>query len=396
MSSRLVWVDWLKALVVLGVVVYHAAQPFVLTEWLVADDEKSLVLSALAGVGYLFAMPLMFLLAGTASMLAIRRRPWRDYLRVRLLRLGLPLLVGLVLLSPFEAWIGHLSRGGSASHPEFASNYLADALASLGTSPMWLGDVGHHLWFLGFLLAYVLVSLPVLVRLRDAASYRLVDGGSRLVLLAGPAIVLGAIQWPLRAAFPGYRDWADAVLWLAYFALGVALALDGRLVRLVAASGLRALAVAAVLVAALAPWAASGDLLRLEGEASLDLAGLAYAMGRTGIGWSLVLACLALGIRALDRWEPSARRAGEASLAFYVLHHPVVVVIAAVVVAAPLAMWLKFTVIAVVSLAVTAAIYEGLVRRFSPLRAIFGVGVPEARGPGSSAVGDEIETPVAT
>jgi hypothetical protein len=59
-------------------------------------------------------------------------------------------------------------------------------------------------------------------------------------------------------------------------------------------------------------------------------------------------------------------------------------------------MWLKFTVIALASLAVTAAIYEGLVRRFAPLRAIFGVAVPEARGPGSSAVGDEIETPVPT
>ena len=72
MSGRLVWVDWLKGLVVSGVVLYHAAQPFVLTSWIVTDDERSLLLSTLAGLGYLFAMPLMFLLAGTASMLALQ------------------------------------------------------------------------------------------------------------------------------------------------------------------------------------------------------------------------------------------------------------------------------------------------------------------------------------
>jgi len=395
-SERLAWVDWLKALVVLGVVVYHAAQPFVLTEWLVTADDQSLLLSGLAGVGYLFAMPLMFLLAGTASMLAIRRRTTARYLRVRLLRLGLPLVAGLLLLSPFEAWIGRLSRGGTASYLAFAGDYLADAVARLAPTPMWLGDVGHHLWFLGFLLAYVLVSLPFIVRLRDRTSLPLADGRSRLLLLVAPAVALGVLQWPLRAAFPGYRDWADAVLWLAYFALGVALALDRRLIDLVATSGPRAVAAAIGLVAVLVPWAAGGELFRLEGEAALDLGGLLYAVVRTGIGWSLVIACLALGIRALNRWEPAAIRAGEASLAFYVLHHPIVVMVAAVVVAMPLAIGLQFALIAIASLAITAVVYEGLVRRFAPLRAIFGVAAPSEPPTDESPMGTEAGTALPT
>ena len=40
-------------------VVYHAAQPFVLTEWIVTTDDRSILLSGLAAIGYLFAMPLM-------------------------------------------------------------------------------------------------------------------------------------------------------------------------------------------------------------------------------------------------------------------------------------------------------------------------------------------------
>lgn len=374
MSARLIWVDWLKALVVLGVVVYHAAQPFVLTEWIVTTDDRSLLLSGLAGIGYLFAMPLMFLLAGVTGMLAIERRTVGQYLGVRLLRLGLPLLAGLVLLSPFESWVGHLSGGGTTPYPAFAVEYLATAEITL--SPMWLGEVGHHLWFLGFLLAYVLVSLPFLVRLRGRPPPSRGAGVPPLLLLVAPAVVLGLLQWPLRAAFPGYRDWADAVLWLAYFALGVALARDRRSVALIGAWGPRMLLPAFVLLVALVPAAANGALMRLEGEAALDPAGLGYAVARTGIGWSLVLAALALGIRGLDRRERAGFRAGEASMAFYVLHHPIVVVVAAVVIETSLGMWASFAAISVLSLAGTALVYEGLVRRFAPLRAIFGVSRP--------------------
>ena len=49
--GRQAWIDWLKVLVVIGVFVYHAAQPFVLTTWIVVGEEKSVVLSAIAGLG---------------------------------------------------------------------------------------------------------------------------------------------------------------------------------------------------------------------------------------------------------------------------------------------------------------------------------------------------------
>ena len=64
MHERLNWIDWLKVTVVFGAFLFHAAQPFVITGWLVNDPEKSVALSLYSGFGYLFGMPLMFLLAG--------------------------------------------------------------------------------------------------------------------------------------------------------------------------------------------------------------------------------------------------------------------------------------------------------------------------------------------
>ena len=48
-TERLVWIDWLKIIVVFAVFVYHTAEPFLVINWLVSNDERSTALSALAG-----------------------------------------------------------------------------------------------------------------------------------------------------------------------------------------------------------------------------------------------------------------------------------------------------------------------------------------------------------
>src|SRR4029079_15119285 len=62
LRERLVWIDWLKVIVGFAVFVYHAAEPFFIINWVVSNDERSYLLSAMAGFAFLFGMPLMFLL----------------------------------------------------------------------------------------------------------------------------------------------------------------------------------------------------------------------------------------------------------------------------------------------------------------------------------------------
>ncbi len=58
--DRANWIDWLKVLAVLGVFYYHTALIFSATRWVINNYERSLVLSGIAGFGYLFGMPLSF------------------------------------------------------------------------------------------------------------------------------------------------------------------------------------------------------------------------------------------------------------------------------------------------------------------------------------------------
>ena len=222
MRERLNWIDWLKVMVVFGAFLFHAAQPFVFTTWLVNDTDKSAALSILSGFGYLFGMPLIFLLAGATTWLAVDRTGVAGHAALRVRRLVVPLAIGLIVLSPLQTWLATLASGRLEDPGAFLARYVATI--RFYPSPTWFGDYGYHLWFLAFLFFDVLLVLPLIPRLRAARDAGRLTAGR---LAAGPlglATLFSAVVLPqllLRPLFPAYRDWADFALWLAYFGIGV-------------------------------------------------------------------------------------------------------------------------------------------------------------------------------
>jgi Acyltransferase family len=354
MRERLNWIDWLKVTVVFGAFVFHAAQPFVPTSWLVGDTEKSLALSLYAGFGYLFGMPLMFLLGGATTWLATERAGVTGHAVLRVRRLLIPLLLGLVILSPLQAWVATLASGGLQEPGAFLRHYLGNLTIPL--SPTWFGDYGYHLWFLAFLFGYVLLALPFLPRLRaarDAGTLRIGAFAARPLGL--PAIVAALLlpQLLLRPLFPTYRDWADLALWLGYFAIGVLAMADRSLLAVLVASRRRSLWLLPLALVALLPILALGSPLALENAPGYDGIGLTYIAWRTVLGWLMVVTLIGFASSYLTARPGFLAWANRLALPFYVLHHPVVVLVAAVVVGTEIGMWAKFGLIVGISLAGT-------------------------------------------
>ena len=93
-------------------------------------------------------------------------------------------------------------------------------IGNLGFSPRWFA-YGKHLWFLGFLFSFALLTLPLFSWLKREKSQRFVSwladlcerrGGILLFLL--PLVL---IQLALRPFFPIEHDWADFILQMAFF-----------------------------------------------------------------------------------------------------------------------------------------------------------------------------------
>lgn len=134
--------DVTRALLMLLGLPYHVAMLYHPGGWIVAVDRESAALGALSAFIHLFRMPAFFVVAGYFAALLLARRQAGAWFGSRALRLGIPLLTGLVFLVPVLNILGELS--GRAAHEAF-EEWKYQTATSGG---YWV----RHLWFLIVLL----------------------------------------------------------------------------------------------------------------------------------------------------------------------------------------------------------------------------------------------------
>lgn len=129
------WVDSLRVLVITGVIVVHTATAYVvdIAGWYYDDERtESDVWSTLVTIpvffGALFALGPLFVLAGWFAARSMVRRAPAGFARSRLLRLGLPIVLFVLVIQPLSDYVGNLQS---------ESRSLAHYLASTELSVMW-------------------------------------------------------------------------------------------------------------------------------------------------------------------------------------------------------------------------------------------------------------------
>ncbi len=376
-ATRVHYLDWLKTLIVYGIVVFHVSLVFAAGSWLVSNHGRSLILSGFAGFCFPWGIPAMFLIAGADAWFGLRSHSAREFAWRRVQRLLLPMLAGLVVLSPYQRFIvSHNPPPPIQELPAFYVHFFRTF--HFDASLQWISTYWLHLWFLGYLFAISLACLPFLLWLRRESgrrfSARLVIVASRrggLFLLGAPLILL---QLVLRPLFPSYQDWADLATYTLAFMWGAVLFSDRgfepairREIRWILAAGIAAvIGIAALFSGVLGEGA---DTRRLP-----EFQEAAFAFLWSVDIWCWLLAVLYLGIRWLDFPSRIATYGEESILPVYVVHHPVVITIASFVVTWNLGVWAKFAFILATTFAVTLTIYEFGIRRWPPMRALFGLG----------------------
>ena len=395
-SEHVAWMDWLKVILVLGVCYYHTAQVFTVAGWLIQDTERSLALSAFAGFGYLFGLPVLFMLSGAAQWYALETRTPGQFALGRVQRLLPGLVLGLLLIGPLQAWLAAVHGGSADSLADFAPAWLA--ALPIPVTPSWLGVYGYHLWFIGFLFLYGIAALPALAWLRSSrgrrAVARLAAPRGRAWTGVGLVVAVMVAQLALRPAFPQLYDWADFILGLGFVIAGAILVADGRFGEALIRRRWPLLAGAVAAIIGLLPFVAMDRLWEFERLLRVTPEAVAYLLVRTSATTLCVLALLGFGMRYLTVRTRALDYASEAVLPFYILHHPFVVAIAVVVTTWPVGLWTKHLAIVAASFAATWVVYEYGIRRFGPMRTLFGVRPLE---PEPSAVAAEnAEAPATT
>lgn len=384
-KTRIYYLDWLRVLAILMVFLFHAMHVFDFGGWQIKNAEQSEIITIILTLLSLWGMPFFFLIAGTASWFALQHRTARQYASERFKRLLIPFVIGALLFSPIQYYLEwmNLTQLGilSVSFPEFLRIALPAFNPTLlifpGFSPRWFAATGFHLWFIGFLFAFALITLPLFRWFKSQPGNRFISrlagwcehrGGILLFVL--PLLL---VQLALRRAAPIEHDWADFIFRMSFFILGYLLFADERLTRAVRRDWWLLLALGTLIVSGLlgmyiaglpvVEWAGNPAYPQFYGVLCLT----------TIVAFCYTLTMLFVGMRFLDFTNKWLQYGQQAALPFFVVHQPAIVIIAFFVVQWNASIIVKLPLIVLGSLLASLGVYELIIRRINPLRLAFGM-----------------------
>ena len=370
---RLHYLDWLRVLAIVGVFLFHAVHPFDFFGWHIKNAEKSMAVTVFIAFFAPWGMPFFFMMAGAGSWFALQRRTARLYLRERFTRLLIPFIAGSILLMPVMLYFEwrHGIWTGSLRDP-----FLQYALSrEVDYGPGFFAWAGYHLWFLGFLFSFSLITLPLFLWLKGEKGRAVLSAFARWCERRGGILIvivpLLLVQLALRPFFPDEHNMADFVFRMSFFVLGFMLFADERFARAIKRDWPSVLAVGIASLAGLLMMLAAGMVAWLE---TPSLPGFYLLWSLITIdGWCWSIVALFLGMRLLNFSNRWLRYGQEAVLPLFVVHQPVIIVLAFYVVQWNASISGKLPVVVLGSLAVSVGLYELIIKRIDPLRPLFGM-----------------------
>lgn len=160
-KDRILFLDNLRYLMVLLVVVLHAGITYSSFNpwWCVKEaNTHAAVFDNLLLFLDSFLMPILFFIAGYFAISSFKNNGTRGFLKRKLKRLGLPLLLVLPLIGPTFTYIFYFTRYGFAVETGFGRHWLnwLKAVVDLRIGVMnSIDQFSHaHLWFMSLLLFF--------------------------------------------------------------------------------------------------------------------------------------------------------------------------------------------------------------------------------------------------
>lgn len=373
-SERLHALDALRGGALLLGIVLHATLSFVPASprfWFIQDAHTSLALGLLSFTIHVFRMTTFLLMAGFFARMSFHRRGTWGFVRDRLQRIGLPLIIGWPIIftsmSLIVIWASHFPNAGwSRSWPPVLPNF-----------PL------THLWFIYVLLELYVAMLLLrgaIVWLDKAGTWRTVLDRLFAGIMRNPLTPL-VLAIPIGIAFSLDQRWVNAMgvrtpdqslitnaqAWIGFgtaFGVGWLLHRQIDLLRLLERRWLPHLLLAVVLI--LLSFVLSGVMSSAPGAPKLPFSFATLRLVSVVLYapaiWISMFAAIGLALRFMSGFSPTWRYLADASYWLYLIHLPIVM---ALQVALSQLDWpglIKFAVILVVAIPPMLASYHLLVR----------------------------------
>jgi glucans biosynthesis protein C len=364
--------DRLRVLAILGVFVYHGSLVFAPDAYSIKNGTLYEFLDDWGAFGGTWGLPLVFIISGASAFYALGRVRPAKFLQGVVLRLVVPLLVGMLTHCALQVYLERLQAGAfRGSFFEFYPHYF-EGLYGFGGNFAWMG---MHLWYLELLFLFILLCLPLLAWLKNApGGQRLLQGlgdflarPGAIYLLALPAYILINVLDPDSLGADVLGDWS-IFIYLSFFVSGFVIISHDGLQASIRRWRWVSLAAGVVL------WGLIDPLWMALGAPTFGSGAFALGIGPWCLNaWCWLLAILGFGMKHLRASTPFVMYANEAVMPFYILHQTVLLSLAYFVVRWAIPDPLKFLAMLSGTFVIVMALYEFVVRRSNILRILFGM-----------------------
>ncbi|MDQ3206543.1 MAG: acyltransferase family protein [Pseudomonadota bacterium] len=379
-------IDALRAFAFALLILYHWAMLYVGGEdwgWHLKSPHQSEWLQLPMLLVNRWRMDLIFLISGLSVHFLLRSTPPGRFMTLRTARLMVPLVFGCLLIVPVQPYAQGVANGAvEAGFMRFLAMYFsghewpAEAFDGWKDSFTW-----NHLWYLAYLWVYTLALALLLPLLRSPWGQRLqarLTGLRGWALMTLPALPLLAATFVLEPRFEDtgdlINDWYRHAVYFSMFLYGWWLGTDPGLWSEFQRLRHRSLALAPGLFAVYA-----GIVFSAPDDAPAWVSALVRLLRNLYI-WSALCAILGWAHARLNRpwrWLPWAN---DSVYPWYVLHQSLIVLLAFVLLPMKLGPVLEPLAVLVGTLLGCWALSDGLVRRATWLRPLFGLRRRPPRG----------------
>jgi glucan biosynthesis protein C len=240
--ARLVFWDYLRAFIIILVVLHHAVQAYttyaqyhpqnyVFSSWLIVDPRRSYAFDLFQRFQDMYFMSLLFLISGLFTWPSLIKKGAASFSKDRLLRLGLPFLIGITLFSPIAEYACYRVTRHTDGFLLFWTSVFFQNYWYVG--PFWFLWV---LLFFSFMTAATFklnpAAFPTLSQRLEQLSHRPILFSFNLLILTFAAYALpfwllpDAESWSFQTA-PFWAQTGRLPLYMLYYFFGVAVGVPG-------------------------------------------------------------------------------------------------------------------------------------------------------------------------
>ena len=372
MKNRLYFIDSIRVLAFLLLILFHSALPFVNYNWEVKNEEKSDLLLSIVLWFHQWRLPLLFFISGVGVYFSLKTRSILKFILERFRRLFIPLVFAMLFTIPVQVYVEYLQKGRvTGSYFGFYPS-VWDFVPYPAGSLTW-----SHMWFVVYLLSFILVLIPLFSILKVPIIEKYKDQFSTLLSSKYLLFLVFLIQYynyyEFYLAYPEQgslvEDWFVFNSSITYLFLGYLFASSSQFWDNCERYRKTTLAIAGITSALLfIQYYLPNALPKKEG---MD-AQIYFLLDALQI-WSIILTIVGFAKKHLNTSSRILNYLNQAVFPFFIIHQTIIVAIGYWIVQLKVSVLTKYLLLSICSSVVIYVLFEYVIRRTKLTRFLYGM-----------------------